>query len=151
MQLGDQIQQLAENIWTTLLGWPIEPGELPDPPPGVECLRASVRISGAWKGAVLLDCPLDLARQAAAQLLGEDPAAVTREQAGDVVGELANILGGNFKALVPAGSRLGLPAVVEAGAGPLEDGADRLLLRAAFRCRGETFHVAVVEQTAAVA
>ncbi|NIQ01639.1 MAG: chemotaxis protein CheX, partial [Nitrospinaceae bacterium] len=55
-------------------------------------------------------CPIPLARQAAAIMfqLQEDTAGP--EEIQDAFGELANITGGNIKALLPEPSYLSLPA-----------------------------------------
>jgi chemotaxis protein CheX len=146
MQIGnDTIHQVVESIWTAVLGWPVEPG---DPPPEEtgegDVVTGCVQISGAWAGAVLLDYPAELAREAAALLFGGPAAGVTREQVCDVVGELTNILAGNFKALVPEPSRLNLPTVTET-ARPAPPEAGRLVIRVAFRCQECTFLVSMVE------
>ena len=49
------------------------------------------------------------ARKAAAAFLAMEPDEVSKEDISDVLGELANIVGGNVKAMLPAGCFLSLP------------------------------------------
>jgi chemotaxis protein CheX len=52
------------------------------------------------------------ARNAAGALLGIDLGDVTGEDVTDALGELANIIGGNVKSLMPDPSALSLPVVL---------------------------------------
>lgn len=84
------------------------------PGPGDALAVGAVRISGAWDGWVTLEVPVAMARRVAAAMLGlaggEPPAAA---DVSDAVGELANIIGGNVKSLLPAPCTLGLPVVAD--------------------------------------
>src|SRR5207248_3096506 len=104
---------------------------------GPHFLTGRVPIGGAWEGAVSLRCPEPLCRSFAADLFGRLAADVEDADVFDALGELANIIGGNLKALLPGVCRLGLPtaAVEEA---PADAGHGH---RAAFRCDGHVFVV----------
>jgi chemotaxis protein CheX len=52
------------------------------------------------------------AKRAAAAFLAMEPDEVGPEDLSDVLGELANIVGGNVKAMLPPGCFLSLPQVV---------------------------------------
>jgi chemotaxis protein CheX len=82
---------------------------------------AYVTIRGPWSGAVTLSCHHDLAVAATSVMLGYGPAEVSEEATEDVMGELANVIGGNLKALISASvgetCKLSLPIVTR---GPLE-------------------------------
>ncbi len=75
-------------------------------------VHSSVSITGAWQGAVVFASSTAAARQAAAAFLAMEPDEVTQEDVSDVLGELANIVGGNVKAMLPPGCLLSLPQVV---------------------------------------
>jgi chemotaxis protein CheX len=72
-----------------------------------------VQITGPVAATVTVTCEAPLAVEIAAEMLGaDDPATLTAADIHDAVGELANIVGGNVKALVPETARLSLPIVV---------------------------------------
>ena len=75
-------------------------------------VHASVSITGSWQGIVVFGSSEAAARLAAASFLQLEPAEVGEEDLSDVLGELANIIGGNVKAMLPPGCFLGLPQVV---------------------------------------
>lgn len=74
---------------------------------------ALVGITGEWDGAVLVDCTPELARVLAGTMFGIAADDVGRDQVEDTLGELANMIGGNLKALLPPPCSLSLPTVVE--------------------------------------
>jgi chemotaxis protein CheX len=76
---------------------------------------ASVSVTGAWVGHIVVSCSMPAARNAAGALLGVDLDDVTAEDVTDALGELANILGGNVKSLMPEPSALSLPVVLTNG------------------------------------
>jgi chemotaxis protein CheX len=75
-------------------------------------MYSSVSISGSWSGHVVYACSVAAARRAAAAFLAMEVDEVGEEDLADVLGELANIVGGNVKAMLPAGCFLSLPQVV---------------------------------------
>ena len=75
-------------------------------------VHSSVSISGSWTGHVVYASSTVAARRAAAAFLDVTPAEVSSEDVSDVLGELANIVGGNVKAMLPPGCFLSLPQVV---------------------------------------
>ncbi len=81
---------------------------------------AAVGISGAWNGVVDLTCSQRAARRAAAVMFGLDDADLGPAEVQDAVGELANVVGGNVKALLPVPTDLSLPVV-----GTVSQPADR--------------------------
>ena len=145
-----EIGKLTESIWATVLGLEVEPGVRPATPVGpVDVLTGCVHITGAWQGALLLDCPVALVRLAAAIMFREELEAITKEQIHDTLGELTNITGGNLKGLLPSPSYLSLPAVADGTDYTLRVLDSRLLAQAAFRCRDFPFLVSVLERNAA--
>ena len=104
------VQEITDETWLALLG--VEeilvpmPGEQPEDP-----LSAWVEVSGPWTGAVVLTCGRATAADLAGILLGAPADELASEDIADALGELANVVGGNVKALLPAPSVLGLPEV----------------------------------------
>jgi chemotaxis protein CheX len=75
-------------------------------------VHSSVSISGSWTGHVVYASSTVAARKAAAAFLAMEADEVSPEDVSDVLGELANIVGGNVKAMLPTGCFLSLPQVV---------------------------------------
>src|SRR5690348_5745643 len=65
----------------------------------VDGLTAAVQILGESKGAVLLHCSIEQALAFTGRMLGEDPPSSLTDDVRDVLGELANVVGGNLKSL----------------------------------------------------
>jgi chemotaxis protein CheX len=75
-------------------------------------VHSSVSITGSWTGHVVYASSTVAARRAAAAFLAMEMDEVSTEDLSDVLGELANIVGGNVKAMLPPGAFLSLPQVV---------------------------------------
>ena len=75
-------------------------------------VHSSVTISGSWTGHLVYACSAVAARRAAVAFLDVASAEVSSDDVSDVLGELANIVGGNVKAMLPPGCVLSLPQVV---------------------------------------
>lgn len=108
----EDILALVEQTWETLFGESVESVEIPSSG-GME-MRATVGISGEWNGRVVLDLGPESALQIACRLLEASPGELEPPAILDAAGEMANILAGNLKSMLPQPSKLGLP-VVEAG------------------------------------
>ncbi|MEQ1565088.1 MAG: chemotaxis protein CheX [Myxococcota bacterium] len=109
---------LNDELVTALVGAITETvlGSSPDPePPDAQWeelgYRGLVTISGSWSGQVAFWCSPALARRVAATMFGCAEAEVPEADLCDAVGELANITGGNLKALLEPPSVLSVPAV----------------------------------------
>lgn len=141
----EQITQVAGTIWESVLGLPIESCDDQAAAAG-RTTAACVYITGAWDGAVLLDCPVDVARRAAAIMFGMDAAAVTIAELQEAVAELVNMVGGNLKALLPEKCFLSLPAAVEGGDFSSRIPGSRVAGRIAFRSEGHNVTITVREK-----
>ncbi len=109
----DDLAEMVEQVWVSYLD---PEGVSPLVPTGDDGqpseVHSSVSISGAWTGHVVYASSTEAARMAAAAFLAMDRAEVSQEDLSDVLGELANIVGGNVKAMLPPGCFLSLPQVV---------------------------------------
>ncbi|MGE3818576.1 MAG: chemotaxis protein CheX [Isosphaeraceae bacterium] len=141
-EVGEQsLRDAVRTVWSTVLGLEIAP-DAPGPAPQ-RGVRGLVKITGRWQGAVTMDCPRDLARQAAALMLGVEPGETTPVQIHDAVGELTNMIGGNVKPLLPRPCKLAPPEVVDGAIGcgePLEFQAFTSL---GFHCLDTSFRVTI--------
>lgn len=102
----DVITAVTEQVWADFLRIPISHA---DSTQGEAECAASISIEGAWNGAVIVACSRKLARQAAATMYSCPVSEIDDASWRDTLNEVANIMGGNLKALLPGPSSLGLP------------------------------------------
>jgi chemotaxis protein CheX len=111
---GDLIE-MVDQVWVSYLD---PEGINPLIPTGDEKqlteVHATVSITGSWHGHLVYACSTAAAKKAAAAFLAMEVDEVGQEDISDVLGELANIVGGNVKAMLPNGCFLSLPTVVMA-------------------------------------
>lgn len=144
---SEVIIDLVDVAWRTFVG--VEPVPVGDGPaegadpdvlvPGDpdDVVGASISIGGPWRATVLLRCSRAAAVAAAEAAFGVPAAEVAETDIGDVLGELANVIGGNLKGFASGdedGWTLSLP-VVPAG-DPIVPGSRRIA-RVDFSCAGE--------------
>jgi chemotaxis protein CheX len=112
----ETVLSIAQEAWSALVGddeflVPV-PGGLPH-----DALSSWVEIVGPWTGTVVLTCGRSTAEELSRCLLKEHaPPVLDAEDIEDGLGELANVVGGNVKAVLPGPSVLGLPEVGSAPA-----------------------------------
>lgn len=105
---NEVLNQIAQGVFQTMLEIELFPGEVEF---ADDCLVATIQIAGAWSGAVSLVFSPDLAHNAASRMLKLSASAVTPTDKYEVAAELANMVGGNFKSLLPSPSQLSLPII----------------------------------------
>jgi chemotaxis protein CheX len=107
------LAEMVEQVWVSYLD---PEGVSPLVPNGDDAqpsdVHSSVSITGSWTGHVVYASSTRAAKKAAAAFLAMEPDEVSAEDVSDVLGELANIVGGNVKAMLPPGAQLSLPQVV---------------------------------------
>jgi chemotaxis protein CheX len=82
-------------------------------PPKGPFMSALVGIAGQWNGAVIVGCSPALVARFACSMFGLPEDELGREHLEDTMGELANMVGGNLKSMIPPSNKLSLPTVVE--------------------------------------
>jgi chemotaxis protein CheX len=109
----NDLTEMVEQVWESYLDPeglnPLIPTYDENQPSEV---HSSVSITGSWTGHIVYASSTLAARRAAAAFLATEPDEVGEEDLSDVLGELANIVGGNVKAMLPPGAFLSLPQVV---------------------------------------
>jgi chemotaxis protein CheX len=149
---ADDLEVITREVWTSFLdGDPdgLLPGaSVPDGEPGEERVTGCVHLSGAYTGSIMLQCSAPAARDAAAALFSMQPADVTQNEVVDALGELANMVGGNVKSMLPGPSALSLPAVVH---GQLAVPGAQVVREVALSWRGESLVVSLWQQAAQAA
>ncbi|MDH5563934.1 MAG: chemotaxis protein CheX [Nitrospirota bacterium] len=110
--LEEEILEITETTWQSMLGLDIRPGSLPASMGPVDgYFTGKVEISGAWTGAVLLHGSRQLAQAAADMIFSHEPGGGSEQDSLDAMYELTNIIGGNIKSLLPEPCQLSLPTV----------------------------------------
>ena len=117
-RLESEIEHITESVCDNLLDMKVKKSVLPSPSIAAAAVSRQVRLRGGWNGAVLVECSEALARRAAGTTFAIDPATATSDDIEDVVGELANMVGGNMKALLPGPTQLSVPEEGDPDAAP---------------------------------
>jgi hypothetical protein len=142
----ETVQSIAQEAWSALVGddeflVPL-PGGVPD-----DAVSSWVDVAGPWNGTVVLTCGRSTAEQLSRELLKEHaPPVIDDEDIEDALGELANVVGGNVKAVLPGPSVLGLP---EVGSAP-EVGSPADTCRLELLWRGQSLTITVQGSAGAV-
>lgn len=143
--VDNDLDQIARTIWGTLFEIPLEAGQAAslDPHPTVTSV---VHIDGAWQGAVVLRCPMALAATLTAAMFQADvePEA---DDIRDALGELANMVAGNVKALLPEPCGISLPAVAFGLDYQLQVVGTSPVARAEFSSQGHPLVVTLLERS----
>lgn len=111
---SDPIFTIADEVFTAMIDY--EPGHLTmwheDRPTLPEAMYAWVDVGAPTPGRVMVEINRDTATQISrALLMLEDSETISDADFIDALGEIANVVGGNVKALVPEPGALTLPTV----------------------------------------
>ena len=139
------IRQVTETVWSLVLR--IQPQEGPPTPvprEGSQVVSGSVRVEGSWNGKITLSCDMPLAQHAAELMYDQSAETLPESDVYDAVGELANMIGGNVRALLPEPCQLSLPTV-HGGAAIVGQGGkpERTLFELSFTSEGQAFWVSL--------
>ena len=112
----ETVLSIVQEAWLALVGDEeyllALPGGHPD-----DAISSWVEVVGPWTGSVVITTARSTAEDLARCLLKEHaPPVIEAEDIEDALGELANVVGGNVKAVLPGPSALGLPDVGSAPA-----------------------------------
>jgi chemotaxis protein CheX len=143
-----ELTEITERVWNSLVTValaPRQPGQ-PGPVPGSRTFTGCVQITGAWEGAVTVHCSEELAKRLTAAMFMVEVADTTPEEVSDALGELANMVGGNVKALLPEPCRISLPAVADGMDYRLSVPGARPVSAVTWTCNGEPLMVRLLER-----
>jgi hypothetical protein len=90
------LAQPVEAVFLNMMNVEVSPGGTPWAPCNDQ-LTSAVHISGVWNRALLLECDRRQACQFAGRFLSMDPPEAVTDDVRDVLGELANMIGGKRK------------------------------------------------------
>ena len=139
-----EIDSIVKAIWSTLVELPIDSigGHLQED----STMTSIVHVDGAWNGAVLLQCSMTLAKMITASIFqGEDEP--TADEVRDALGEVTNMVAGNFKALLPEFCSISLPTVAFGSDYDIAVVGSDLVARVPFACHDHALVVTVVQRS----
>jgi chemotaxis protein CheX len=138
-----ELVQVVESVFGTMMS--LEAGANGTPWfPGDDRLTAAVHLAGDWNGALLLECNRGQACRFAGRFLSMEPPETVDDVVRDVLGELANMIGGNMKCVLTRGIRLSMPSVVDGSDYCLRICGAEVRERLAFQCAEGPFWVTVL-------
>jgi len=106
-QYQEEISRIVDDVFRVMFA--DNPKRVEESPQHGYDYTASVGFCGDWKGALLVRCGVATAESFARKLL-KTP-RVFSEDISDAMGEVANMIGGNLKSVLPPGVALSVPCV----------------------------------------
>ncbi len=138
------VAEIVESVFAAMMGLELASAAAPWFP-GPDRLTAAVQLlAEEWTGAVLLECDSRQARCFAGRFLSTDPPGGVNDCVRDVLGELANMIGGNLKSAMSPGIRLSLPSVVDGSDYRLRLCGAQTRESLAFHCPEGVFWIAIL-------
>lgn len=138
------IVEFVSDIWRVVVGRAAEPTPVV-PPSAPDWLFACVQITGAWRGTVTVAAGPPLVRALAAAAFATPTERVTDANRADALGELASMIAGNLKAVLPPPCYLSPPAVAAGDGTDAREVSRRRVLRGGFADPAGVFVVTVAE------
>lgn len=136
----DDIRSVTQQVWESVLGRDAAAGA-PDPDGSRLQVEACVHITGGWEGTVSVATSDALARGLTEEMFGMSSGEASDAEILDANGEMANMIGGNIKALMPGPSQLSLPTVAHGA--PMAFPGTTVAVTDCFDVDGEPFVVTV--------
>ena len=137
------LAQVVESVFENMLS--LEVAECATPWfAGGDRLTSAVCLTGAWNGALQLECDTSQACTFAGRFLCVDTPGGVDDVVRDVLGELANMIGGNLKCVMIPGIHLSMPTVVDGSEYSLRICGTEVRDQLTFRFEGGLFWVTVL-------
>ncbi|MEE2961529.1 MAG: chemotaxis protein CheX [Myxococcota bacterium] len=111
----EQLFDIIQNVWFTVVSLrlePLLPGQSRNDIES-EFLCAWMETEGDWNGGLLITCQESLAKEAAAVMYEVSDSMLGEDAIHDTIGELANMIAGSTKVLLPEDVSLLQPQVLE--------------------------------------
>lgn len=140
------IRSTTQYIWSSVLGLELHVLSSVPEENGERASTACILISGDWDGAVILQSKTHAARGFVAKMFESTPEELSADDFDDGLGELANLVGGNFKNQVGGACTLSLPTVIHGREHVLRLPQSHLLDQAAFEVDGSHLTVSIFER-----
>jgi chemotaxis protein CheX len=142
---SEELAQIVQSVFAVMTGLDVSPCRARWFP-SRDRLTAAVRLQGDGNRSVLIECDHAQACRVAGRFLSVAPPKTDDPVVSDVLGELANMIGGNLKCVLNQGADLSIPSVVYGSVEDLDPARVEILERVAFENDGEIFWVTVLAQ-----
>ena len=143
--LENEIQQYNKLVWSTLLGFDIQPEPGTFDFSSEDMVTGSVQVTGKWNGVITLYLPSPLVNQITETMFSLEPGKASPETKKDAIGELINMVGGNIKSMLPQPSALSTPIFAMEGQSQQFPFTKRVT-QCKFICNGSSFALSLYEQ-----
>jgi chemotaxis protein CheX len=139
----DMVAEIVKSVFVTMMGLDVTNSDTPSVPSG-DRLTSFVQLTGEWNGAVMFECTRRQACLFAGRILGMDPPDAVDDDVRDMLGELANMIGGNMKCTMASGVRLSMPTVLDGNDYDLHICRSQVKDRLEFECEDGHFWVTIL-------
>lgn len=110
--LLQDLSTIVASVFETMLN--LEAAVADDPWfPSNDRLTAVVNVAGIWNGSVIIEFDRAQACRLTGRFLSTESPVAVDDVVRDVLGELANMIGGNLKSMLSPLSRISLPVVID--------------------------------------
>jgi chemotaxis protein CheX len=109
--VSPHVPGVVAGVFQTMLDVHVEVVEAGAPLAG-DLATSAVLFAGEWHGAVVLECPIEHAFELTRRLMKIPRPSALDDDVRDTLGELANMVAGNLKGVMPQGVALSMPTVV---------------------------------------
>ena len=140
-----QILNVSRELWSSQLGLSLQPvvdgSSLNDDP----TVSSRIKVSGEWKGAIVIECSESVARHAAAMLFEVDGNTTDQDEIHDALNELADMIGRKMRAVLPETTKLSRATTV----GSNDEHHDQVgISHTELSCEGRPVRISVFEAEA---
>jgi CheY-specific phosphatase CheX len=139
----EMLVRTVGSVFITMLGLDVFPSEISRRPTG-DRLTSFVQLTGDLNGVVLLECTRRQACRFAGRVLSTDPPDTVDDDVRDVLGELANVIGGNMKCGMSTAASLSMPTVMESSGNDLKIFGSNIRDRLTFQSSEGHFWVTIL-------
>jgi chemotaxis protein CheX len=136
------LTDITQSVWRCTLGLEVTRCDPPDLVAQAFPCRSTVRLDGAWTGTLTVSCSPELTRSVAGIFVGKTRDEVSEAEMLDALGEIANMTGGNLKAVLPGPCGLSTPRSIRGPAAA----ATGDTLRLHFACGARRFSVELTKE-----
>ena len=141
---GSNLTQVVESVFETMLDLAVEPAETTWAAES-DRVTSIVYFVGAWSGAVILETGPAQACFFSQRLFSAGQPSIIDDDVRDSLAELANMLAGNLKSVLPRGVTLSVPSVVEGSDYTLRICGGNMVERLGFSSPSGAFWITLVE------
>ena len=120
--------QVINNVLGSMLGLKLHPPSTEIPTPASHGITACSHLRGAWEGVISVHCEKNLAAEIASKFFGTEAAGLVAENIADALTEVASMVVGNLKGVLPGLCSHTIPALRD-GTDPASTSASSLGVR----------------------